>query len=107
MIKHFRVTNFKSLTQVAVDLEPVTVLIGRGGTGKTNFVDALRLLREYLTKRHDMFVRERWGGWPALFSATSGARNVSLFVRFEAGSRTFEYDLVLQQPPHGGDNVGV
>ena len=46
MLKHVRITNYKSLGDVSVSLEPVTVLIGRSGTGKTNFVEALRLLRD-------------------------------------------------------------
>ena len=39
MLKRVHITNFKSLADVVVDLEPLTVLIGRSGTGKTNFVD--------------------------------------------------------------------
>ena len=48
MLKRVHVRNFKSLGDVTVDLEPVTVLIGRSGTGKTNFVEALRFLRDSL-----------------------------------------------------------
>ncbi len=45
MIKRFSVKNFRSLLNVSVDLAPVTVLVGRSGTGKTNFVQAIELLR--------------------------------------------------------------
>ncbi|MBX9622514.1 MAG: AAA family ATPase [Gemmataceae bacterium] len=48
MIKHIRIRNFRSLHDVAVDLDPLTVLIGRSGTGKSNFVRAIRLLRNVL-----------------------------------------------------------
>src|SRR5258708_9409383 len=48
MIKNIRIQNYKSLGDVSVDLDPVTVLIGRSGTGKSNFVDAIRFLRDYL-----------------------------------------------------------
>ncbi len=48
MIHQIHIENYKSLRSVAVDLSPVTVLIGRSGTGKTNFVSAIRFLREYL-----------------------------------------------------------
>ncbi len=44
MIKRFTVKNFRSLLDVSVDLADITVLAGRSGTGKTNFVDAISLL---------------------------------------------------------------
>lgn len=51
MIKRLRIQNFRSLVHVTVDLEPLTVLIGRSGTGKSNFVDAIRFLRDSLSAR--------------------------------------------------------
>src|SRR5919109_490559 len=51
MIKHIRIQTFRSLVDVSVDLDPLTVLIGRSGTGKSNFVDAIRFLRDVLTIR--------------------------------------------------------
>jgi len=48
MIHQLRIQNFKSLRDVTVNLAPVTVFIGRSGTGKTNFALALRFLRDYL-----------------------------------------------------------
>ena len=47
MIHRIKIKNFRSL-DVDVVLDPLTVLIGRSGAGKTNFVDALRTLRNYL-----------------------------------------------------------
>lgn len=38
MITRVRIQNFRSLVDVTVDLEPLTVLIGRSGTGKSNSV---------------------------------------------------------------------
>jgi predicted ATPase len=52
MIHWFRIQNFRSLVDVAVDLEPLTVLIGRSGTGKSNFVQAIRFLRDSLNDRN-------------------------------------------------------
>jgi hypothetical protein len=52
VIKHIRIRNFRSLHDVAVDLDPLTVLIGRSGTGKSNFVRAIRFLRDQLIPSH-------------------------------------------------------
>ena len=46
MIHRIRIQNYKSIRDVTVELSPVTVLIGRSGTGKTNFCEAIRLLRD-------------------------------------------------------------
>jgi predicted ATPase len=51
MIKSIRIQNFRSLVDVTVDLDPLTVLIGRSGTGKSNFVHAIRFLRDSLNAR--------------------------------------------------------
>jgi predicted ATPase len=51
MINRIRIQNFRSIVDVTVDLEPLTVLIGRSGTGKSNFVEAVRFLRDSLIGR--------------------------------------------------------
>ena len=54
MIHRIKIKNFRSL-DVDVVLDPVTVLIGRSGVGKTNFVDALRYLRHFLLSQQRQF----------------------------------------------------
>lgn len=51
MIHRFRVENFKSIVDVDVDLSPITVLVGKSGTGKSSFVQALRFLRDVLLSK--------------------------------------------------------
>jgi len=48
MIHQIRIKNFKSLRDVTVELSPVTVFIGKSGTGKTNFTSAIKFLRDCL-----------------------------------------------------------
>ncbi len=57
MIHRFRVQNFKSIADVTIDLSPVTVLVGRSGTGKSNFVESIRYLRDTLASKHQ---HEKW-----------------------------------------------
>jgi AAA ATPase domain len=102
MIKKIRVTNFKSLEDVSVDLEPVTVMIGQSGSGKSNFVQALRWLRDYLATRNPESALQAQGGWSSVLCATSKEPYAfSFIVTFDApGFRDdFEYEVRLQQPP--------
>ena len=44
MLSVFTVENFKSYRQATLTLEPLTLLIGANGSGKSNLIEALRLL---------------------------------------------------------------
>lgn len=44
MITRLEIDGFKSLRELAVDLEPLTVFIGPNSAGKSNLLDALALL---------------------------------------------------------------
>lgn len=57
MIHQVRIQNFKSLIDVKIDLMPITVLVGKSGTGKTNFIEAIRVLRDILSSQP---------GWPSV-----------------------------------------
>jgi len=48
MIEEIRIQNYKSIADVTVKLSPTTVLVGRSGTGKSNFVQAVRFFRDTL-----------------------------------------------------------
>lgn len=60
MIHRFRVQNFKSILDVAVDVSPVTVLVGKSGTGKSNFVQSLRFLRDILSSQQPAHFAQQW-----------------------------------------------
>ena len=81
MIKRIRIRNFMSLRDVSVSLEPVTVLIGRSGTGKSNFVHALRFLRDYLL--HADVAVTHMGGWERLLCATRDESTAKLSFELE------------------------
>jgi predicted ATPase len=100
MIKNVRITNFKSLEDVSVTLDPVTVLIGQSGSGKSNFVQALRWLRDYLAARNEGMIQQWHGGWDQVMSATAARpMTVSFAVTFTAPGFTddFHYELVFKQ----------
>lgn len=81
MIKRITIKDFKSLEDVCVDLEPVTVLVGRSGTGKSNFVNALRFLRNCVLLEPKAAVPA--GGWPHLVPAGKDKPTMSFEVVFE------------------------
>jgi len=53
--------NYKSIANCSVQLRPLVFLVGPNGTGKSNFLDALRLVTESLNSSLDHALRERGG----------------------------------------------
>lgn len=51
MLKRIHIKGYKSLADVDVELEPLTVLFGPNAAGKSNFLDALQLLSKLATSR--------------------------------------------------------
>src|SRR6476469_2851596 len=88
MINRVRIQNFRSLVDVTVDLDPLSVLIGRSGTGKSTFVQAIRFLRDCLNRR-------------AVAFASAGGHDGLLHVRHGKGD--LRYDLALAVGGPDGD----
>lgn len=51
MLKRMKISGYKSLKNVEVELQPLSVLFGPNGAGKSNFLDALQLLSKIATSR--------------------------------------------------------
>ena len=51
MLKRIRIKGYKSLKDVEVNLQPLTVLFGPNAVGKSNFLDALQLLSRIVNSR--------------------------------------------------------
>jgi predicted ATPase len=100
MINHIHITNFKSLNDVSFDLEPVTVLIGRSGTGKSNFFDAMEFLRDCVKSLNAQIASNNQGGWPRINPATVASPvSLSFSVRFAGPGIAEEYEYVLAFHP--------
>src|SRR5512136_2782842 len=60
-LKRVVLNNYKSIKECSVKLGPLTFLLGQNGAGKSNFLDALRLVAESLNTSLEHTLRERGG----------------------------------------------
>jgi len=95
MIHRIRVQNFKSIVDVSVNLSQVTVLVGKSGTGKSNFVHSVRLLRDVLSSPQRANAYQQ--NWAQLQPATVQNASMQFDVVFSiAGVEDeFTYQLAL------------
>lgn len=105
IITRIVVRGFRSLENVAVDLDKVTVLVGPNSSGKSSFVDALAFLQQSLTSSPQEAFKSRGGAEQVLTrtghhpvaisievhikSRAEGLYSGSYFVRFKPSGKTF------------------
>ncbi len=60
-IKRVILKNYKSIAACDIHLQPLTFLVGRNGSGKSNFLDALRFVADALNYSLEHAIRDRGG----------------------------------------------
>ncbi|MBI2298005.1 MAG: AAA family ATPase [Armatimonadetes bacterium] len=98
MITKVHIENFRSLRDVTVELGPLTVLVGKNGSGKSNFLDALTLLHDAVRHGLDSAWQQRGFG-PHLFHRAGQHMEAPLRLVIEgrAGSMAWQYELALDR----------
>ncbi|MCL4207023.1 MAG: AAA family ATPase [Pirellulaceae bacterium] len=99
MIDRVRIQNFKCLLETTVDLGPLTVLIGPNDSGKTSFLEALRMLGA-TTERAltEVFHDDAKGGRSNLLPSLVWRRERHLSIGWHVqgkAKQSFEYGLCL------------
>jgi len=116
MLTHLVVTGFKSLTNVAVDFPPLTVLFGPNAAGKSNLLDAVQALSRIGTSRTISdalsepirgYPIEAFGfpagGLPDLLS--KDAASFGFQSDIQAGKERYRYRITVEIQPKSGSLV--
>lgn len=85
-IRRVVLRNYKSIEACDVRLGSLTFLVGQNGAGKSNFLDALRLIRDALNAPLDHALRERGGLGDVRRRSTGHPRNLGIRIEFELPS---------------------
>lgn len=98
-----QIRNYKSIASCDVRLSALTVLVGRNGAGKSNFLDALRFVADSLQTSLDHALKQR-GGIDAVRRRSAGRPRdfaVRLWMTLPDG-REASYGFVLGPRERGG-----
>jgi predicted ATPase len=91
-LDRIRIAGFKSIRDQTLDLQPLNVLIGANGAGKSNFIEIFRLLHEMVSQNLQLFVA-RSGGADRLLHF-GGKVTDQLLVHLHFGFNAYQCKLV-------------
>lgn len=97
LIKRVKIKQYRSIASCDVTLGALTFLIGLNGSGKSNFLDALRLIPDTLRSTVGEAIQDRGGMREVLRQATGHPTNVGVRVDFEIGSEPGLFALDLHE----------
>ena len=58
MIEFLEIKGFKSIKETRIKLNPVNILIGSNGSGKSNFISFFKLLKSIANRQLQRFLKE-------------------------------------------------
>jgi AAA ATPase domain len=103
LLQRVVIQNYKSIAFCDVPLGPLNFLVGLNGSGKSNFVDALRFCRDALRKGFEQAFGERDANLVSL-SRNHCGNACGFSMRFEltlADGRSAHYWFSLREGPNG------
>jgi predicted ATPase len=105
-LRRVRIRNYKSIGQVDVELGHLTVLVGRNGTGKSNFLDALRFVADSLQTSLDHALKSRGGIESVRRQSTKDPQNVTIALDvLLPGGQTAVYTFEVEALLRGGFSI--
>ena len=100
------INNYKSIQHCDVKLGPLTFLVGRNGSGKSNFLDALQFVSDALNNTLEQAVKKRGGINEIILRAKSPCAYFVLSLTFRLGDgRECVYEIRIAPSSDDGFEV--
>lgn len=91
-VQRLHIQGYKSIEELDLELEPLNVLIGANGTGKSNLIGAFRFLERVLSRNLQLTVAQAGGAERFLFHGSKRTKLLKLYFRF--GLNAYEANFV-------------
>ncbi|MCU0482490.1 MAG: AAA family ATPase, partial [Anaerolineae bacterium] len=92
-IKRITIKNYRSITDLTVELEDLTVLVGANGSGKSNFVDVLRFLNLCMFSLDNALFKR--GGINLLVNRVRTDDDISIEIVCEIDQAKYTYSFII------------
>ena len=87
MINRIQIENFKSIRELDLELQPINILIGANGAGKSNFIGFFKLLKNIYDRNLQVYVAEEGGADNILYFGLKQSDNLKGKIEFEGINR--------------------
>ena len=100
------ICNYKSIQSCDVNLGPLTFLVGRNGSGKSNFLDALQFVSDALNNTLEQAVKKRGGINEIILRSRRPCAYFIISLKFQINdARYCEYEIRLAPSSDNGFEV--
>lgn len=90
MLKRIEIANLKSIRDVRLELAPLTLLLGKSGSGKSNLAEAFHFLRSVISGLNDQtMIQQLWRKQ----SRNDNQIRMGVSVEFELDGDTYSYHV--------------
>lgn len=96
MIKRLKIKGYKSLRDIEIKFEPLSIIFGPNAAGKSNLLDALNLVSRIVTRKNLKEAFEQHRGLP-LESFYYGEKGYEELLERETAEAHFEVDVELSE----------
>lgn len=100
------IRNYRSIENATIEFNPLTLLVGRNGVGKSNVLDALSFLADSLRDGVDTAIRKRGGISKVRRRSNKGrSYHVTLAIRVRIASGVAAYRIQIGDVAGGGYEI--
>ncbi|MDM8562331.1 AAA family ATPase, partial [Candidatus Marithioploca araucensis] len=99
MLKEIKLSGFKSIREMEVELKKINVLIGANGAGKSNFIDFFRLLTSLSNNRLQFYLRRNGGANALLHYGIKTTQKIRSHLRLNTHNGIGVYGFTLSLAP--------
>lgn len=97
MITRIEIEGYKSIHSLGLDLQPINILLGGNGVGKSNFISIFSLIRNIYNKNFQNYIQKNGGADSLLHFGKKNTSEIDITIFFKSpGGHENQFTVVLE-----------